>query len=208
MRRTTLAVAVMTLATTVHARDVTVHVRGDARARFQIKTSDGWTTLCAIPCTVRAPVDGIYRVASDVALDSQAVGLPNGDEVTVDAHLATFRERETGHDLMLLGGALLFGAGVSLVSAFFWAADLAVTNLCIHLFANDQCPNYDSSGPAILAVVGLGAAAAGGGLFGAGSVLHRPSRLVPARQDASADTQRYEGHHPHMLNFPIVTYRW
>lgn len=210
MRRILVSVAVMAIAAHANADDITVHVTGDAHARFQLKTPDGWTTLCTVPCTVRAPWDGVYRITSDVALDSRPVGLPSGDNVTLEAHLTTFGERQTGGGLMIFGGVMLIGGGVTIASAFFWALDLAISNLCLRLFANQQCPTYDSSGPAILAVVGVGIAAVGGGLFGAGASLHRPSRLVPVlpEQRNAPDTPRYDGYRPPTWQFPVVTYRW
>jgi hypothetical protein len=205
MRGAWLGVLVMSTVARADANDVTVHVTGDARARFQIRRPDGWSTLCTIPCTVRTPSDGWYRITSEVALDSRPIGLPKGDEVTLDAHLTTFAARATGRSLMIVGGILLAGGGGALVSAFFWAADLALANLCIRLFANDTCPTYDSSGPAILAVFGFIGAATGGGVLGAGTTLHRPSRLsIP---DPPQFETHYEGRRP-TWQFPVLTYRW
>ncbi|HEY2366007.1 MAG TPA: hypothetical protein VGH87_06460 [Polyangiaceae bacterium] len=177
--RWAIALVVGLACATARADDVTVVVRGDAGADFQLRGVNGWTTLCRTPCKAVGPADGFYRIGGAGIVPSRAVRSPNGDAIVLDASKTTFASYRDHASETIAGIAVASAGGALVLAGFVWAWALANANDCL-LFV--LCArSYDTTGPNITLLVGALTMLVGGVLIGSGLEGRHASRLVPLR---------------------------
>lgn len=174
-----LALAICLACATARAGDVTIAVRGDAGADFQLRGVNGWTTLCRTPCKAVGPADGSYRITGEGIVPSRAARSPKADVLVFDASKITFASYRDHASEMIAGIAVASGGAASLLTGLVWAWALVNENDCVLFVVCAR--SYDTTGPNVAILVGALTLLVGGVLIGSGLEGRHASRLVPLR---------------------------
>ena len=178
MRVGALGLATLLFASAAGARDVTVHVRGDA-AEFQVAVPSGqrinWKTLCTVPCTTHLAANGWYRLAGPGVHESPATTLPKGDDLTLVSHVKTDESNRAADATTAVGFAVTILGGAAFFVGLGWAGLEWLMNC-----NGNGCDAYDSGGPAIATLLSAVVALAGAIILVEGAEAHGSSRLTYA----------------------------